>query len=108
MRLDMLLEWKEVRELIDEGVITEKQISKMFDGMPKEPMGIPATTVGFAEDTFVAFNGMLDVLLDVSGMGMRVLWCGVVCCGVMWCVALCYATLFYTSPYYTVMHCDMT
>lgn len=72
MRLDMLLEWKEVRELIEEGVITEKQISKMFDGMPKEPMGIPATTVGFAEDTFVAFNGMLDVLLDVSGMWLRV------------------------------------
>ena len=67
MRLDMLLEWKEVRELIEDGVITSKQISKMFDGMPKEPMGIPATTVGFAEDTFVAFNGMLDVLLDVSG-----------------------------------------
>ena len=22
------------------------QVAKMFDGMPKEPMGIPATTVG--------------------------------------------------------------
>jgi hypothetical protein len=41
----------------------------MFDGMPKEPMGIPATTVGIAEDTFVAFNGMLDVFLDVNGGG---------------------------------------
>mmetsp|Transcript_13982 Transcript_13982/g.13496 ORF Transcript_13982/g.13496 Transcript_13982/m.13496 type:complete len:534 (+) Transcript_13982:949-2550(+) len=69
MRLDMLLEWKEVKELFDEGVITPKQVSKMFDGMPKEPMGIPATTVGIAEDTFVAFNGMLDVFLDVNGGG---------------------------------------
>ena len=43
MRLDMLLEWKEVRELIEDGVVTEKQISKMFDGMPKEPMGLPAS-----------------------------------------------------------------
>ena len=23
-----------------------RQVAKMFDGMPKEPMGIPATTVG--------------------------------------------------------------
>ena len=66
MRLDMLLEWKEIRELIDDGVVTEKQISKMFDGMPKEPMGLPANSVGISQDTFVAFNGMLDVLLDAG------------------------------------------
>jgi hypothetical protein len=35
MRLDMLLEWKEVKELFDEGVITPKQVSKMFDGMAR-------------------------------------------------------------------------
>ena len=66
MRLDMLVDWREVRELIDDKVVTEKQISKMFDGMPKEPMGIPANSMGITEDTFVAFNGMLDVLLDAG------------------------------------------
>ena len=66
MRLDMLIDWREVRELIDDKVVTEKQISKMFDGMPKEPMGIPANSMGITEDTFVAFNGMLDVLLDAG------------------------------------------
>jgi hypothetical protein len=29
-------------------------------------MGLPATSVGITEDTFVAFNGMLDVLLDAG------------------------------------------
>jgi hypothetical protein len=91
MRLDMLLEWKEISELIADGVIGEKQIIKMFEGMPKEPMGLPATSYGIsgqlqrhynlivyfssavliyfpcAENTFVAFNGMLDVLLDSAG-----------------------------------------
>ena len=26
---------QEVQELVEDGVVTEKQISKMFDGMPK-------------------------------------------------------------------------
>lgn len=67
MRLDMLLGWKEVAELISEGVISEKQVVRMFEGMPKEPMGIPSETFGITEDSFVAFNGMLDVVLDASG-----------------------------------------
>ena len=67
VRLDMLLEWKEVKELIDDGAVTQKQVERMFEGMPKEPMGIPANTFGISEDTFVAFNGMLDVVLDASG-----------------------------------------
>jgi hypothetical protein len=69
IRLDMLLEWKEVKELIDDGSVTKKQVERMFEGMPKEPMGIPANTFGINEDTFVAFNGMLDVVLDASGGG---------------------------------------
>jgi len=32
-------------------------------------MGLPATSVGITEDTFVAFNGMLDVLLDAGAGG---------------------------------------
>jgi hypothetical protein len=40
----------------------------MFESMPKEPMGLPATAYGITEDTFVAFNGMLDIMLD-SGAG---------------------------------------
>jgi hypothetical protein len=31
------------------------------------PMPHPVLSIGIAEDTFVAFNGMLDVLLDASG-----------------------------------------
>ena len=26
MRLDMLLDWKEIKELLEEGVITQKQV----------------------------------------------------------------------------------
>ena len=72
IRLDMLLEWKEVKELIDDGSVSKKQIERMFEGMPKEPMGIPANVLGINEDTFVAFNGMLDVVLDASGEGAGV------------------------------------
>jgi len=67
MRLDMLLEWEDINELIVDGSVTEKQIVKMFEGLPKEPMGIPSTTFGITQDTFVAFNGMLDVVLDATG-----------------------------------------
>lgn len=69
LRLDMLLEWKEIKDLIEDGAVQEKQIQKMFDGMPKEPMGIPSEVFGISEDTFVAFNGMLDVVLDAAGGG---------------------------------------
>ena len=69
MRLDMLLGWAEVAELIEEGVLTEKKVGQIFESLPKEPMGIPANAVGITEDTFVAFNGMLDLLLEASGSG---------------------------------------
>ena len=29
------------------------QVAKMFDGMPKEPMGIPATTVGKESEEYM-------------------------------------------------------
>jgi len=69
MRLDMLLEWKEITELLADGIVSEKQIARMFEGMPKEPMGIPSSVFGITEDTFVAFNGMLDVVLDNASGG---------------------------------------
>ena len=56
MRLDMLLDWKEVKELVDDGIITVKQVTKMFDGMPKEQMGIPATTVGKWRQRITEYN----------------------------------------------------
>ena len=67
IRLDMLLEWNDVQELINDNSVSKKQIERMFEGMPKEPMGIPSSDFGISEDTFVAFNGMLDVVLDASG-----------------------------------------
>ena len=69
MRLDMLLGWAEVAELIEEGVLTEKKVEQIFESLPKEPMGIPANAMGISEDTFVAFNGVLDMLLEASGSG---------------------------------------
>ena len=69
MRLDMLLGWTEIAELVEEGVLTERKVEQIFDSLPKEPMGLPSNAVGITEDTFVAFNGMLDMLLDASGSG---------------------------------------
>ena len=66
----MLLDWKEVKELISDGSVSQKQVERMFEGMPKEPMGIPSDAFGINEDTFVAFNGMLDVVLDASEGGV--------------------------------------
>jgi hypothetical protein len=67
MRLDMLLGWEEVADLIKDSVLTRKQVSKMFEGLPKEPMGIPSDVFGITEDTFVAFNSMLDMVMDAAG-----------------------------------------
>ena len=66
MRLDMLLSWKEIADLIADGSVSEKQITRLFDSMPKEPMGLPSTIFGITETTFINFNNMLDVLLDVT------------------------------------------
>lgn len=64
LRLDMLLQWTEVADLVKDGVLTEALVGRIFEGLPKEPMGIPSTAVGIAEEAFVSFNNMLDVLLD--------------------------------------------
>ena len=66
MRLDMLLSWKEISDLIADGSVSQKQITRLFDSMPKEPMGLPSTIFGITETTFINFNNMLDVLLDVT------------------------------------------
>ena len=64
--MDMLLQWTEVTDLIRDGVLTEALVGRIFEGLPKEPMGIPSTAVGIGEDAFVSFNNMLDVLLDTK------------------------------------------
>jgi hypothetical protein len=61
--LDSLLQWTEVMELIGDGSLTQAQITKMYDGMPKEQNG---NISGITEDSFVGFNGMIDVLLDAT------------------------------------------
>ena len=63
--LKELLEWNELKELMNDNAVNEKQIARMFESMPKEKIGT-SEIYGIAEDTFVAFNGMLDVMLDSS------------------------------------------
>lgn len=60
----MLLQWTEVADLVKDGVLTEAVVGRIFEGLPKEPMGIPSTAVGIGEEAFVSLNNMLDVLLD--------------------------------------------
>ena len=51
-------------DLVRDGALTEAVVGRIFEGLPKEPMGIPSTAVGIGEEAFVSFNNMLDVLLD--------------------------------------------
>jgi len=67
LRLDMLLDWQEIADLVSEGVVSQQQVTRIFEGLPREPMGIPSTVLGITEDSFVYFNNMLDVLLDAKG-----------------------------------------
>ena len=59
-----LLEWKEVKDLIEDGVVTKKQITKMFESIPKAKDGSTKASEGISQDAFVEFNGMLDELLE--------------------------------------------
>lgn len=58
-----ILNWKEISELIEEGTISENQIRKIFNSMPKEEDADDK----LSEKSFLAFNGMLDLLLDATG-----------------------------------------
>ena len=71
LRLDQLLQWQEVKDLIAEGALTPQVVERIFDGLPKEAMGIPSTVFGIGEDAFVSFNNMLDVLLESKGGGEK-------------------------------------
>ena len=70
-----LLDWNEIAELVLDGAVTENQIARLFEGMPKEPMlgtalgsasGGGGGVMGISEDSFVALNSMLDVLIDAT------------------------------------------
>ena len=80
MTLSMLLEWKEIKDLIEDGVVTKKQITKMFESIPKAKgsltdgtsgkskkatsTGTGTSSEGISQDAFVEFNGMLDEVLE--------------------------------------------
>ena len=75
MSLATLLEWKEIKDLIEDGVVTQTQITKMFESTPKAKNGATsqpknagaspgAASEGISQDAFVELNGMLDELLE--------------------------------------------
>lgn len=66
LRLDALLEWKEVRELIADGTVKEMQIVKLFESLPKVLMGTSPTEFGITAESFLLFNNALDVIIDNS------------------------------------------
>ena len=45
-------------------VLTKEQVIKIFNTMPQKL--IEPDTTGIDEDTFIVFNSMLDVILDVA------------------------------------------
>ena len=61
--LQDLLAWEEIKELIADGAVTAEQITRMYNSMPLEEV-LGGTASGIKVDTFIAFNGMLDVMLD--------------------------------------------
>ena len=71
LRLDMILEGTDVKELILEGSVTEKQVESMFNMLPQEPMGIPSTVFGINEDSYVKFNKILDAYLQAEEGGLE-------------------------------------
>lgn len=63
--LDDILNWQEIKDLIQDGAISEEQVKRMYEGMPLESL-LGGTATGMKVDTFVAFNGMLDIMLDCN------------------------------------------
>ena len=61
--LEGLLSWGEIEDLLSDNAVTREQIAQMFNGMPKETAG---ETVGISLNSFLGFNGMLDVVLDAA------------------------------------------
>lgn len=56
-----ILEWNEVKELIDDGVLSEKQIKQLYDTLPKV-----GKNAGINIDSFIMLNNMIDVLIDTK------------------------------------------
>ena len=65
MPIEILLEWKEIEELLQDDTISEKQIAFIFDSLA-EPIGIPATSKGISVDSFVKLNQIIDSSLETS------------------------------------------
>ena len=63
MPIEILLQWKEVEELLQDDTITEKQITIIFDSLA-EPIGIPATSKGISVDSFVKLNQIIDSSME--------------------------------------------
>lgn len=56
-----ILEWNEVKELIDDGVLSEKQIKQLYDTLPKV-----GKNAGINVESFIMLNNMIDVLIDTK------------------------------------------
>jgi hypothetical protein len=66
MPLDILLEWKEMKELLQEenAVLTTSQVESLFNMLPREPLGLPSTKLGITVETFIKLNQIIDTTLD--------------------------------------------
>lgn len=71
MPLDILLEWKEMKELLqeDNAVLTKSQVESLFNMLPREPLGLPSTKMGISVETFIKLNQIIDKTLDSNGDG---------------------------------------
>ena len=58
-----LLGWDEIKDLIADGAVSAEQITRMYNSMPLEEV-LGGIATGINVNTFIAFNGMLDVMLD--------------------------------------------
>jgi hypothetical protein len=70
-----LLEWVDIKDLIENGGITVDQVNYMWDALPKKPLGAfikkkgfgkPTQSDGIDVDAFLSFNTALEDLLDSS------------------------------------------
>jgi hypothetical protein len=64
MPFSTLKEWKEMKELLRAGVLTDKQLETLYNALPVEPMGLPATDVGITIESFVKLNQIIDAYID--------------------------------------------
>lgn len=61
LSLSDLLKWDELQDLIDESIVSTKQLIALFDSLPKDTDG---DVSGISEASFLTLNSMLDVMVD--------------------------------------------